>query len=107
MDKRYTFFSDLAQTVDAIPTDSIVSRTLYQDDQFKAILFAFAPGQELSQHTASVAAMFQILEGEATLTFGDDAYEVKAGAWARMEPRLPHSLLAHTPVRMLLIMLSA
>jgi len=105
MEKPYTFFENLPATVETIPTESIVSRTIFKDDQFKAIVFAFAPGQELSEHTASVPAIIQILEGECELKLGADAFHAKAGAWAKMEANLPHSLLATTPVRMLLIML--
>lgn len=101
----HTFFADLAETIDAIPENSIVSRTIYKDEHLKAIVFAFAPGQELSQHTASVPAMIQILEGECDLTVGEAAYPGRPGTWVRMEAKVPHSLLARTPVKMLLIML--
>ncbi len=101
----HTFFADLAQTIETIPTDSIVSRTIFKDNQLKVIVFAFAPGQELSQHTASVPAMIQILEGECDLTVGDTSYPGKPGAWVHMDAYTPHSVLARTPVKMLLIML--
>jgi quercetin dioxygenase-like cupin family protein len=104
--KHTRFFPEIAGTIDSIPTESIVSRTIFRKDGFKAIVFAFAPGQELSEHTASVPAIVHILEGEGELTLGSDHYEVKAGAWARMPARLPHSVLAQTPMKMLLIMLS-
>lgn len=104
MNSSYTFFPDIANTIASIPDESIVSRTVYRDDGLKAIVFAFAPGQELSEHTASVPAVIQILEGECILTLGDDRYEVKAGAWARMPANLKHSILAKTPLKMLLLM---
>lgn len=106
MDTPYTFFPNIGGTVAAIPDESIVSRTVFRgEDNLKAIVFAFAPGQELSEHTASVPAIIQILEGECTLTLGEDRYEVQAGAWARMPAQLKHSVLAKTPVKILLIML--
>jgi quercetin dioxygenase-like cupin family protein len=105
MTPSHTFFNDLVQTVESIPTDSIVSRTIYKDDHLKAIVFAFAPGQELSQHTASVPAVIQILEGECDLTIGSALYHATPGSWVQMEANLPHSLLAHTPVKMLLLMM--
>lgn len=101
----HTFFADLSQTIEAIPTESIVSRTIYKDGRLKVIVFAFAAGQELSQHTASVPAMIQILDGECDLTIGEAAYAGKPGTWVHMDANLPHSLLARTPVKMLLIML--
>ncbi len=106
MNQNYVQFDDLRKTIDAIPTESIVSRTIYKgEDGLKSIVFAFAPGQELSEHTASVPAIIQVLEGECTVTLGSDSFEAKAGFWAHMQPNLKHSLLAKTPVLMLLLMM--
>ncbi|MFN8377843.1 MAG: cupin domain-containing protein [Anaerolineae bacterium] len=98
------FVPDLAGLLNEIAPDSIVSRTFYQDDRVKAILFGFAPGQELSEHTAAVPAAIQILSGEASLTLGTEHYEASPGAWAHMAARLPHSVRAKTQVVMLLWM---
>ncbi len=101
----YTFFADLAREIGDLPTDSILSRTLYQDDHIKVVLFGFAPGQELSEHTASRPALVHFLSGEATLRLGDDEYQVGPNAWVHMPPQLPHSIQAKTETRMLLILL--
>jgi quercetin dioxygenase-like cupin family protein len=107
MTAPYTYFANIAEAIDAIPTESIVSRTIYRDAEtnMKAIVFAFAPGQELSEHTASVPAIIHILDGECEMTLGSDRFDASAGAWARMPANLAHSILARTPVKMLLIML--
>lgn len=102
----YTQFDDIDLAVQEIPLDSIVSRTIYRDSSLKAIVFAFAPGQELSEHTASVPAIIQILEGEGDVALGEDHFEARAGFWAHMPAKMPHSILARTPVKMLLLMLS-
>jgi quercetin dioxygenase-like cupin family protein len=102
----YTQLNNINEAVQEIPLDSIVSRTVYRDDSLKAIVFGFATGQELSEHTASVPAIVQILEGECQVTLGDDVIEAQAGFWTRMPAKLPHSILARTPVKMLLLMLS-
>jgi quercetin dioxygenase-like cupin family protein len=101
----YQFIQNILDEIPSLPEKSIISRTFFQDEHLKAILFGFAAGQELSEHTASVPAMIQILEGEATLGLGTDRYEVGAGAWAHLPPGLPHSVYAHTAVKMLLTML--
>lgn len=100
----YTYVHDLGALAEA-PADSIISRTLYNDAQVKVVLFAFAPGQELSEHTASAAAIIHVLKGDARLTLGGDVVEATAGAWVHMPPNLPHGLLARTPVMMLLLLL--
>jgi quercetin dioxygenase-like cupin family protein len=96
---------DLFSHLPEITADTIVSRTIHNDDQVKAVLFGFAAGQELSEHTASVPAVIHILRGEARLTLGSDSMEAREGAWAHMPAQLPHSVLAKTPVIMLLLML--
>jgi quercetin dioxygenase-like cupin family protein len=107
MDMPYKYFEDLATEISEIPPDSIVSRTLYEDDQHKAILFGFAAGQELSEHTASQTALLYFVQGEAKLTLGEDESKAGPGTWVRMEPRLPHSVLAETNLVMLLLLLKA
>jgi quercetin dioxygenase-like cupin family protein len=105
MDIPYLYFEDLASEIPEIPPDSIVSRTLYDDDQHKAILFGFAAGQELSEHTASQTALLYFVQGKAKLTLGEDERKAVPGTWVRMAPRLPHTVLAETTLVMLLLLL--
>jgi quercetin dioxygenase-like cupin family protein len=101
----YAFIASLIDQVPEIPPDSIVSRTLFTADHLKVVLFGFAPGQELSEHTASTPAVIHILSGECLLTLGQESHLTSAGAWVHMEANLPHSLRAQTPVVMLLLLL--
>lgn len=89
----------------SIPDDSTISRTVYQDEQIKAVLFGFAAGQELSEHTAATPVIMYFVQGEARVTLGQEVVEAKPGTWVHMPVRLPHSLQAHTPVIMLLLLL--
>lgn len=102
--KAYTYIPEIEALAEA-PPDSIVSRTVHRDEQVKVVLFAFAPGQELSEHTASTAAVIHVLRGEATLVLGQDTVPAGAGTWVHMPPQLPHSVRAHTSVVMLLLLL--
>jgi quercetin dioxygenase-like cupin family protein len=104
MSKGYAYFAELVREVEP-PADGTLSRTLHQDERLKAVLFGFAAGQELSEHTASVPAIMHFLKGEAAITLGDDQAEVAAGAWVHMTAGLRHSIRAHSPVVMLLLML--
>jgi quercetin dioxygenase-like cupin family protein len=104
MTAAYTHFSDLAKEVPP-PAKGILSRTLYNDDRLKAVLFGFAQGEELSEHTASMPAVLHFLQGEARLTLGDDTVEAKPGTWVHMPTGLRHSIQAQTSVVMLLLLL--
>lgn len=97
------YIQDLNAEVDT-PKDSIVSRSLYEDDHLKVILFGFAAGQELSEHTASMAASIHVLRGEAAVTLGTEAHHASSGSWAHMPAGLPHSVVAQTDLVMLLLM---
>jgi len=105
MTSKYNFIEYLPDQLPEIPADSIVSRTVSDDDQAKVILFGFAAGQELSEHTASMPAQLYFVSGEASLTLGKDEFAAKAGTWVHMEPRLSHSIEAKTPLVMLLLLL--
>ena len=100
----YTFIANLGDLIEVIQPDSIISRTFYKDKHLKAILFGFDAEQELSEHTSSQDAIIHILAGEGTITLDTDSFEVGAGAWVHMQARLKHSVVAHTPLQMLLLM---
>ncbi len=101
----YTYLLSLANQLPEIPSNSILSQTVCSADGLKAILFGFAEGQELSEHTAARPAVLHFLKGEARLTLGTDEMEAQAGTWVHMPAKLPHSIYAKTPVTMLLMLL--
>jgi quercetin dioxygenase-like cupin family protein len=104
MSEKFTYIADLAKQQE-VPVDGIISRTIYVDDQIKAVLFGFGKNQELSEHKSSMAAIIQLIEGEATITLAGETIEAKAGSWIAMPPSMQHSLYAKTPVVMLLLLL--
>jgi quercetin dioxygenase-like cupin family protein len=105
MSDSYHLFPNLADLSPDVPPDTISSRTFFKDERLNAVLFSFAAGQELSEHTSAYPAILHFLSGRARLTLGEEVTTVEGGAWAHMVPRLPHSILAETPVVMLLLML--
>ena len=98
-----THISDLAKDAQP-PEKGILSRTLFNDEKVKAVIFGFAQGEELSEHTASMPAILHFLKGEAKLTLGDDILEAKTGTWVHMPTGQRHSIQAKTPVVMLLLL---
>lgn len=102
--RSYTHIVDLAKEVEP-PNDGILTRTLFKGDDVKAVIFGFGQGEELSEHTASVPAILHFLQGEATLTLGEDTVDAQPGTWVHLEPNLKHSVRTRTPVIMLLLLL--
>jgi quercetin dioxygenase-like cupin family protein len=64
--RNYTHIIDLAKEVEP-PEDGILTRTVFNDDHVKAVIFGFGKGEELSEHTASMPAILHFVKGEATL----------------------------------------
>ena len=102
----YTYINDLIKELE-IPKDGILSRILLKNSQVNVTLFGFDAGQDLSEHTAASPAIVQILKGDAALTIAGEERAGGPGTWIYMPARTAHSLVAKTPVVMLLILVKA
>jgi len=97
-------FPDLAAEA-PIPARGILSQTLSDADGFTLVMFAFAAGEELSEHTSARPAIVHVLRGEAEATAGGEAFDAGPGTWFRMAPNTPHSIKARTGLVMALYLL--
>jgi hypothetical protein len=59
MTAPYTFFADLA-TEAPIPARGILSQTLSNEGDIEFLLFAFAAGEQLSEHTSARPAIIHL-----------------------------------------------
>lgn len=82
--------------------NGIVSRTLLRTERMRVVLFGFAEGQELTEHTSTQNAVAHILSGECEFSLAGKPHNVKAGDLIYMPPNLPHALKAKTQFSMLL-----
>ena len=82
--------------------NGIVSRTLLRTANSRVVLFGFAEGQELTEHTSTQQAVVQVLSGECEFSLGGKPHVCRAGDLIYMPPNLPHALKATTQFSMLL-----
>ena len=82
--------------------NGIVSRTLLRTDISRVVLFGFAEGQELTEHTSTQHATIQILSGECEFSLSGKSRLLKAGDLLYMPPHLPHAVKATQQFSMLL-----
>ena len=104
-DADFFLIENLAAHLPGIPEDSIISKQVFDNDSVRAVLFGFAAGQQLSEHTSSHAAILHFITGEATVTLGDETMKLGPGGWVHMVPNLPHSVVAEQETVMLLLLL--
>jgi quercetin dioxygenase-like cupin family protein len=100
------FVPDLAAAAPHVPR-GIHSQTLFDGPDLRLVLFVFAPGEELSEHTAARPAVVHVLDGEGDAVVGGTAHDLSVGTWFRMPAGLPHSIRARTPLRVALYLLPA
>ena len=82
--------------------NGIVSRTLLRTANSRTVLFGFAEGQELTEHTSTQHALVQILSGECEFSLDGQPHRLKAGDLVYMPPNLAHGVHATTQFSMLL-----
>jgi quercetin dioxygenase-like cupin family protein len=82
--------------------NGIVSRALHDGGGVRLTLFAFAAGQQLTEHTTPGQALVQILSGSCEFTLAGKKTPLRAGDLLHMPPGMPHAVFATEPFSMLL-----
>ncbi len=98
------FLPDLASLIE-VNEDATVSRTALKAEGARLVLFAFDTGQELSEHTAAIPVLLQVLDGRLTITADGRSVDLRPGALIHLPARMPHTVVAEEPSKMLLTML--
>lgn len=83
----------------------IVSRTLLNLPNSRVVLFGFAAGQELTEHTSTQHATVQILSGSCQFSLAGVWHALKAGDFLYMPPNLAHAVKATEKFSMILTLL--
>jgi quercetin dioxygenase-like cupin family protein len=89
----------------SVAEGAIVSRVLGRSAGGSVTLFAFAAGQELSEHTAPFDALVQVVEGRLELRIGGKDVVASEGEIVLMPADIPHGLRATSDTKMVLTML--
>ncbi|HTL55608.1 MAG TPA: cupin domain-containing protein [Candidatus Limnocylindrales bacterium] len=82
--------------------NGIVSRTLLRTPNLRVVLFGFAEGQELTEHTSTQHALIQVLSGQCEFSLAGKPHQLKSGDLVYMPPNLPHAVKATSQFSMLL-----
>lgn len=82
--------------------NGIVSRTLLRTAGTRVVLFGFAEGQELTEHTSTQNALIQILSGECEFSLAGKLHSLKTGDLLFMPANLKHAVRATKQFSMLL-----
>lgn len=100
----YEFLDDVLDQMD-IPDEGTLSRVLTKRGPVRLVAFAFDEGQELTEHTASVPAILQVVSGKLTVTVAGDRHQLGPHSWLYLEAGEPHSVIADEPSHLLLTLI--
>ena len=101
LDAKSEKIISLAQETQFAP-NGIVSRTLLRTPAARVVLFGFAEGQELTEHTSTQHALVQVLSGECEFSLAGKPHSLKPGDFFHMAPNVPHAVKATKQFSMLL-----
>ncbi len=73
-------------------------------DGLRAVMLAFAPGQELREHEVKERAWLTVVEGEARIECGGETVEGGPGTFVTFEPSERHSVASAGGARILLLL---
>lgn len=96
--------ADLASLIQVNP-ESTVSRTVLRAEGVKIVMFSFDAGQELTEHTAAMPVLLQVLDGRLDVTAAGRTVELVPGGVIHLGTRCPHAVVAKEPTRLVLTML--
>ena len=89
-----------AETVFA--ENGVVSRTLFATPTTRVVLFAFAEGQSLSEHSTPRDVLVQIITGRCEFSVNGQAHLLAAGDLLHLPPGAAHAVQAIERFSMLL-----
>ena len=95
--------SDVSNLI-SIQPEATVSRTVLKEDGQRIVLFAFDKGQVLTEHTAAMPVTLQVTEGRLLVTADGRDVELTPDGVIYMSTRLPHTVVALEPSKMILSM---
>jgi quercetin dioxygenase-like cupin family protein len=90
-----------------IAADATTSRTVVSNDAARVVAFAMDRGQELTDHSAPRPVVVQVLEGDLAFTVAGVRHELSAGDVVYLAPSERHAVVALTPCRFVLILVTA
>jgi quercetin dioxygenase-like cupin family protein len=90
-----------------ITGEATTSRTVVSNDAARVVSFAMDAGQELTDHSAPRPAVIQVVEGHLAFTVAGQRHELAAGDAVYLAPNERHAVVATTPCRFVLVLVTA
>lgn len=88
-----------------IEQKATVSKNFFKSDGFKAMLFSFAAGEELSDHSSKKQAVLHVLQGTGIFSTSDETVKLDTNTWIHIPAEKVHRVLAESELHFLLYLI--
>ena len=88
-------------------SDRVQVRHIFSNSNGGVTLLGFTAGQKLDEHLAPAELMVNVLEGEIIFTMNGVAHTIGRGEFLLVGEGVPHSVVANTDSKVLLIKVKA
>lgn len=85
-------------------TERTGPRVLFSTSEARGVVIDLAPDEEMGDHRVRERAIVQVLAGSISCTSGEEISTCGEGTLIVFEPGETHSLRAHEPARLLLVL---
>lgn len=97
---------DLAKQLEA-GEERVHFKNIFSNANGGVALLAFKAGQKLDTHLAPAEVMVYVVEGEVEFTMLDKKHVIKTGHFMLMGEGVPHSVVANTDTKVMLVKVKA
>jgi quercetin dioxygenase-like cupin family protein len=87
-----------------VVADATTSRAVVDNDAVRVVLFTFDAGEQLTEHTAAVPVVVQLIRGRLRFELQGEQHELEAGDVVYLAPGAAHALQALEPSMMSLVL---
>jgi quercetin dioxygenase-like cupin family protein len=87
---------------DSIVPKTTVSKNFFKSPNLKTMLFSFAKGEELSNHSSKKDAILHVLNGSGTFVAEHETVTLSEGTWIHIPAELTHCVQAEAELHFLL-----
>lgn len=96
----------VARVADELPitASATTSRALIDNDVVRVVAFAFDTGEQLTEHTAALPVVVQVLRGDLRFEVAGEEHVLTAGDCVYLAAGAPHALEVLSPSLVSLVM---
>lgn len=87
-----------------VTASATTSRALIDNDAVRVVMFAFDTGEQLTEHTASVPVVVQLVRGRMRFAVAGREHELRPADCVYLASKEPHALEALEPSLLSLVM---